>query len=71
MFPYGLSWTVSVLTLMVIGWLIEAMILQEITFATKLELFQNQQAWENLTKFYGAINKFKSTATKPKPPTEN
>lgn len=52
MFPYGLSWTVSVLTLMIIGWLIEVMILQGITFATKLELFQNQQEWEKLTKFY-------------------
>lgn len=67
MFPYGLSWTVSVLTLMIIGWLIEVMILQEITFATKLELFQNQQEWEKLTKFYGAINEFEARATKPKP----
>lgn len=66
MYPYGLSWTVSVLTLMIIGWLIEVMILQEITFATKLELFQNQQEWEKLTKFYCAVNEFEVTATKPK-----
>ncbi len=66
MYPYGLSWTVSVLTLMIIGWLIEVMILQEITFATKLELFQNQQEWEKLNKFYSAVNEFEITATKPK-----
>lgn len=66
MYPYGLSWTVSVLTLMIIGWLIEVMILQEITFATKLELFQNQQEWEKLNKFYNAVNEFEITATKPK-----
>lgn len=66
MYPYGLSWTVSVLTLMIIGWLIEVMILQEITFATKLELFQNQQEWEKLNKFYSAVNEFEVTATKPK-----
>lgn len=66
MYPYGLSWTVSVLTLMIIGWLIEVMILQEITFATKLELFQNQQEWEKLTKFYNAINGFEGAAIKQK-----
>lgn len=66
MYPYGLSWTVSVLTLMIIGWLIEVMILQEITFATKLELFQNQEQWEKLMKFYGAVEEIETNNSKPK-----
>lgn len=65
MYPYGLSWTVSVLTLMIIGWLIEVMILQEITFATKLELFQNHGEWEKLMKFYGAEKEVESIKDKP------
>ena len=66
MYPYGLCWTVSVLTLMIIGWLIEVMILQEITFATKLELFQNQQEWEKLMKFYGAVKEVENIKDQPK-----
>jgi len=75
MYPYGLSWTVSVLTLMIIGWLIEVMILQEITFATKLELFQNQGEWEKLMKFYGAVKEIvaieQKTKVANKPNTED
>lgn len=70
MYPYGLSWTVSVLTLMIIGWLIEVMILQEITFATKLELFQNQEEWERLVKFYDSVNEIENIKGKPKVETK-
>lgn len=50
--PYGLSWTVSVSTLMVIGWVIELMILRETLFATQMELHQNKAQWQELYQFY-------------------
>ncbi len=58
MWPYGLSWTISVSTLMLIGWVIEIMILRETTFATQMELYQNQAQWQELRNFYIARNEF-------------
>ena len=40
--------------------------MQEITFATKLELFQNQQEWEKLMKFYGAVKEVENIKDQPK-----
>jgi len=54
MSPYGLSWTVSVSTLMIIGWVIELMILRETLFATQMELYQNKEQWWDLYQFYMA-----------------
>lgn len=56
--PYGLSWTVSVSTLMLIGWVIEIMILKETMFATQMQLYQNKEQWEELHQFYVARNDF-------------
>lgn len=58
MLPYGVSWTISVSTLMLIGWVIEIMILRETTFATQMELYQNQAQWQELRNFYIARNEF-------------
>lgn len=58
MYPYGLSWTISVSTLMLIGWVIEVMILRETMFATQMELYQNQAQLLELKKFYLARNEF-------------
>jgi hypothetical protein len=58
MLPYGISWTISVSTLMLIGWVIEIMILRETTFATQMELYQNREQWEELRNFYRARNEF-------------
>ncbi len=58
MLPYGISWTISVSTLMLIGWVIEIMILRETTFATQMELYQNQAQWQELKNFYVARNEF-------------
>lgn len=58
MWPYGPSWTISVSTLMLIGWVIEIMILRETTFATQMELYQNQAQWQELKNFYIARNEF-------------
>lgn len=58
MLPYGISWTISVSTLMLIGWVIEIMILRETTFATQMELYQNQAQWQELKNFYRARNEF-------------
>jgi len=58
MLPYGLSWTISVSTLMLIGWVIEIMILRETTFATQMELYQNREQWQELRDFYIARNEF-------------
>lgn len=58
MLPYGISWTISVSTLMLIGWVIEIMILRETTFATQMELYQNQAQWQELKNFYLARNEF-------------
>jgi hypothetical protein len=52
MSPYGLSWVISVSTLMVIGWVIEIMILKETIFATQVELFQNKEQWQEVKDFY-------------------
>ena len=54
MSPYGLSWTVSVSTLMIIGWVIEIMILKEIQFTTQMELYLNKNQWRELQEFYVA-----------------
>ncbi|MBK8193483.1 MAG: hypothetical protein IPK76_09815 [Lewinellaceae bacterium] len=58
MMPYGVSWTISVSTLMLIGWVIEIMILRETTFATQMESYQNQAQWQELRNFYIARNEF-------------
>ena len=50
--PFGLSWIISVSTLMLIGWVIEIMILKETVFATQMELFQDQDRWNELKSFY-------------------
>ncbi len=52
MAPYGLSWIVSVSTLMIIGWIVEIMILKEINFATQIELFQDRERWDQMKGFY-------------------
>lgn len=54
MWEYGLSWTVSVSTLMLIGWIIELMILKETMFASQLELYQNKDQWVSLQNYYVA-----------------
>ncbi len=58
MLPYGLSWTISVSTLMLIGWVLEIMILRETSFATQMELYQNQAQWQELKNFYVARDEF-------------
>lgn len=58
MHAYGLSWTVSVSTLMLIGWVIEIMILKETMFATQMALYQNKEQWRELHDFYVARNDF-------------
>ena len=50
--PYGISWIVSVCTLMGIGWIIEIMILKETVFASQIALYQNQEQWEEVKAFY-------------------
>lgn len=52
MFPFGLSWTISVSTLMLIGWVIEIMILKETMFITQMQLYQNTDQWQELHQFY-------------------
>ena len=59
MTPYGLSWIISVCTLMAIGWIVEIMILREAIFATQVELFQNQDRWDEIKSFYLARNDMK------------
>ncbi|MEM8528237.1 MAG: hypothetical protein AAGG68_26575 [Bacteroidota bacterium] len=54
MIPYGQSWTISVATLMAIGWIIEIMLLRETAFATKWELYQNKELWAEMKAFYAA-----------------
>lgn len=54
MIPYGQSWTISVATLMLIGWIIEIMLLRETAFATKWELYQNKELWAEMKDFYAA-----------------
>lgn len=56
--PYGLSWMVSVCTLMLIGYIIEIMILKETMFATQMELYQNKEQWNELKEFYIAREQF-------------
>ncbi|MBK8194574.1 MAG: hypothetical protein IPK76_15670 [Lewinellaceae bacterium] len=58
MLPYGMSWIVSVSTLMVIGWVIEIMILKETMFATQMQLYQNKEQWKELHQFYVARQDF-------------
>lgn len=56
--PYGLAWTVSVSTLMLIGYIIEVMIMKETMFATKMELYENRDQWEELKNYYVAQKEF-------------
>lgn len=56
--PYGFSWTLSVSTLMLIGYIIEIMILKETMFATQMELYQNKEQWQELKAFYLARYEF-------------
>jgi hypothetical protein len=58
MSPYGMSWTVSVSTLMLIGWVIEIMILKETMFASQMQLYQNKEQWLDLHHFYVARSDF-------------
>lgn len=58
MWPYGVSWTISVSTLMLIGWVIEIMILRETMFATQLELYRNRDEWQAMKDFYRARQEF-------------
>lgn len=60
MLPYGVSWTISVSTLMLIGWVIEIMILKETIFSTQMELYKNQAQWQELKNFYIARNEFEA-----------
>ena len=57
--PFGLSWIVSVSSLLSIGWVIEIMVLKETVFATQMELFQDKQKWEELKQFYIAKAEFR------------
>lgn len=57
--PYGLTWIISVCSLMIIGWIIEIMILKETIFATQIELFQDKDRWEEIKHFYLARNELK------------
>ena len=56
--PYGVSWIISVSTLMIVGWVIEIMILKETMFVTQLELFQDKDKWQELQSFYQAKKEF-------------
>ena len=56
LYPFGVSWIVSVCTLMLIGWVIEIMILRETIFSTQMELFQDQERWRQVRQFYTAKN---------------
>ena len=56
LYPFGVSWIVSVCTLMLIGWVIEIMILRETIFSTQMELFQDQERWQQVRQFYTAKN---------------
>ena len=56
--PYGISWTISVSTLMLIGWVIEIMILRETMFATQMELYRNREEWQAMKDFYRARREF-------------
>ncbi len=56
LYPFGVSWIVSVCTLMLIGWVIEIMILRETIFSTQMELFQDQERWQQVGQFYTAKN---------------
>ena len=58
MWDYGLAWTVSVGTLMLIGWIIELMILRETMFVSQMELYQNKAQWQELQKYYIAKSDF-------------
>lgn len=55
----GIAWTVSVATLMLIGYIIEVMIMKETQFATQMELYQNRDQWAELQKFYVARDQFR------------
>ena len=52
MMPNGWSWSISVSTLMLIGWVIEIMILKEIQFTTQIEFYSNPDKWKELQEFY-------------------
>lgn len=69
MAPYGLPWIISVSTLMGIGWVIEIMILKETIFATQVELYQDQEKWEEIKAFYTAQKKLKLFLSETDVPT--
>ena len=58
MWPHGLSWTISVSTLMIIGWIIEVMILKETQFTSELELYSDPARVKELKQFYVARKEF-------------
>jgi hypothetical protein len=60
MWSYGISWTISISTLMLIGWVLEIMILRETMFATQLELYRNRDDWQAMKDFYQARREFKN-----------
>jgi len=57
---FGWSWIVPVNTLMLIGYIIEIMILRETMFATNMELYQNEEQWQELKEFYVAQQRFET-----------
>jgi len=57
---FGWSWIVPVNTLMLIGYIIEIMILRETMFATNMELYQNENQWQELKAFYVAQERFET-----------
>lgn len=58
--PFGMAWMVSVCTLMLIGYIIEIMILKETKFATEMELFRNEDQWQEIGNFYTARERFRN-----------
>ena len=58
MLPYGISWTVSVSTLMLIGWIIEIMILKETQFTSEMALYSNPEKLNQLKQYHLARRDF-------------
>lgn len=58
MWPQGIAWTVSVATLMIIGWIIEIMILKEVQWSTEMEFFNDPQQVRKLKAYYLARQEF-------------
>ena len=56
-----------------IGWVIEIMILREILFASQMELYQNQERWQEVKQFYIAkaeLNQFMKEINSGKLPSK-